>query len=113
METILAFTTKEKVFPWGFPGGSVIKNPAANAKDTGLIPGWGRPPGEDNGHSTPVFLPGDSHGQSILVGHEVTKESDTTQRLNNNFPLGVVPSQHWCRSFSKIKDALFCHLDFA
>ena len=23
---------------WGFPGGSVVKNPSANAGDTGLIP---------------------------------------------------------------------------
>ena len=26
---------------WGFPGGSVVKNPPANAGDTGLIPGQG------------------------------------------------------------------------
>ena len=26
----------------GFPGGSVVKNPPANAGDVGLIPGWGR-----------------------------------------------------------------------
>ena len=34
---------------------------------------------------TPVFLPGKSHGQSSLATvHEITKESDTTERLNNN-----------------------------
>ena len=33
----------------GFPGGSVAKNPPANAGDTGLIPGSGRSPGEGNG----------------------------------------------------------------
>ena len=33
----------------GFPGGSVIKNPAANAADTGSIPGSGRSPGRGNG----------------------------------------------------------------
>ena len=27
---------------WDFPGGTVAKNPPANAGDTGLIPGWGR-----------------------------------------------------------------------
>ena len=27
---------------WGFPGGSVVKSPPANAGDTGLIPGLGR-----------------------------------------------------------------------
>ena len=35
----------------GFPGGSMVKNPLANAGDTGdmgLIPGSGRSPGEGN-----------------------------------------------------------------
>ena len=27
---------------WGFPGGTVVKNPPANAGDTGSIPGPGR-----------------------------------------------------------------------
>ena len=34
----------------GFPGGSVVKNPPANVGDMGLIPGWGRLPGEGNGN---------------------------------------------------------------
>ena len=34
----------------GFPGGSVVKNPPANAGDLGLIPGSGRSPGEGNGN---------------------------------------------------------------
>ena len=37
----------------GFPGGSVVKNPPANAGDTideGSIPGLGRPPGTGNGN---------------------------------------------------------------
>ena len=34
----------------GFPGGSVIKNPAANAGDLGLIPGPGGSPGGGNGN---------------------------------------------------------------
>ena len=36
-----------------FPGGSVVKNPAANAgdvRDTPSIPGSGRSPGEGNGN---------------------------------------------------------------
>ena len=35
---------------WGFPGGSVVKNPPANAGDAGSIPGPGRSPGEGNGN---------------------------------------------------------------
>ena len=38
---------------WGFPGGSVVKNPPANAGDVGLIPGSGRSPGEGNGNPLP------------------------------------------------------------
>ena len=37
-------------FTRGFPGGSVVKNPPANAGDTGSIPGSGRSPGEGNGN---------------------------------------------------------------
>ena len=30
---------KERIkMSWSFPGGSVVKNPLANAEDTGLIP---------------------------------------------------------------------------
>ena len=32
----------------GFPGGSVAKNPPANARDAGSIHGLGRSPGEGN-----------------------------------------------------------------
>ena len=35
----------------GFPGGSEVKNPPANAGDVGSIPGSGRSPGEGNGNS--------------------------------------------------------------
>ena len=34
----------------GFPGGSDDKASACNAGDLGLIPGWGRSPGEGNGN---------------------------------------------------------------
>ena len=35
---------------WGFPGGSVVKNPLADVGGVGLIPVLGRPPGEGNGN---------------------------------------------------------------
>ena len=34
----------------GFPGGSVVNNPLANAGDMGSIPGSGRSPGGANGN---------------------------------------------------------------
>ena len=42
----------------------MVKNLPANARDTGSIPGSGRSLGEGNGN-TPVFLPGESHGQRM------------------------------------------------
>ena len=34
----------------GFPGGSAVKNPSANAGDTSSIPRSGRSPGKGNGN---------------------------------------------------------------
>ena len=48
----------------------VIENQPANAgdvRDVVSIPGSGRSPG--GGHSNPVFLPGESHGQRSLVSY--------------------------------------------
>ena len=45
-------------------------------------------PLEKEMQSTPVFLPGESHGQRSLVGfadHGVCKESDTTEQLTLSF----------------------------
>ena len=58
----------------GFPCGAshVVKNPSAKARDlrdVGFIPGSGRSPGVGNGNPlTPVFLPGELHGQRSLAG---------------------------------------------
>ena len=35
------------IYPIGFPGDSVVKNPSANAGDLDSIPGWGRSPEEE------------------------------------------------------------------
>ena len=52
----------------GFPGGSVVKNPPANAGDVGSIPGSGRSLGEENGNP-PILLPGKFHEEGILAGY--------------------------------------------
>ena len=38
---LLELSVKSKRF-WGFPGGAVVRNPPANAGDTGSSPGLGR-----------------------------------------------------------------------
>ena len=42
---------------------------ACNAGDPGSIPGSGRFPWRRKWQSTPVFLPGKSHGQRSLAGY--------------------------------------------
>ena len=53
---------------------------AGDIRDVGSISGsGGSPGGHDN--STPVFLPGESHGQRSLTGYSLQspKESDMTE----------------------------------
>ena len=45
-----SFHTAIIALPPGLPGDSEVKNPPANAEDTGTIPKSGRPPGERNGN---------------------------------------------------------------
>ena len=40
----------QSLYRWGFPGGSVVKNPSVNAGDAGLIPRLGKSPGKGNGN---------------------------------------------------------------
>ena len=53
----------------GFPSGSDGKESACNVGDLGSIPGSGRSPGGGHGLPTPVFLPGEFHGQRSLTGY--------------------------------------------
>ena len=52
--------------------GEVVENLPANTgdiRDVGSIPEVGRSPGGGQGQPTPVFLPGESHGQRRLAGY--------------------------------------------
>ena len=61
----------------GFPGGSVVKNPPANAGDAGSIPGSGRSlGGRKKWQPTPVFLPEKSQVKEEPGVHRVAKELD-------------------------------------
>ena len=58
-----------------FPGGSVVKNLAAQAGDTGSIPGSERSPGEGNGNSLQDSCLENSMDRGARLGtvHEVAK----------------------------------------
>ena len=70
---------KTQVLLWASQVALVVKNPTANGRDIrdlGLIPGSG-----GQGEPTPVFLPGESHGQRSPAGYSpyCCKELDTTE----------------------------------
>ena len=53
----------------GFHGGSAVKNPSANVRDSGSIPGWERSLGEGNGKPPQCFVSRKYHRQRSLVGY--------------------------------------------
>ena len=71
----------------GFPGSSDGEESAFNAGllslNAGLIPGLGRSRAVRKWQPTPVFLPGEFHGQRCLAGYSPwgLKESYTTEGL--------------------------------
>ena len=64
----------------GFPGGSAVKNPPANAEDAGSIPGSRRSPGEGNGSPLQYSCLGNpmDRGTWWAPVHGVAKESVMT-----------------------------------
>ena len=69
-----------------FPGGSVVKNPPANAGDVNSIPELGRSSGERNGNPFQYSCLGNTmdRGAQRATVHGLAKDSDTTEQLNNN-----------------------------
>ena len=63
----------------GFPGGTVVKNPPANAGDSGSIPGSGRSPGGGNGNPFQYScLENPMNGEAWwTAAHGIAKELDT------------------------------------
>ena len=80
-----------------------VKSLACNAGDLGSIPWVRKSPWRREWQPTPVFLPGESHGQSSLVGLGSTspwghKELDLTEPLTHTY--------HHCYSVGRMKKGL-------
>ena len=78
-KSTLTYSFKTYLSFRGFPGGSVVKNPPANAGDMGLSPGSGRFPGEGNDNPLEYSCLGSpmDRGAWRATVHRVAK-SDTT-----------------------------------
>ena len=64
----------------GFPGGSVVKNPPANAGDVSSVPRLGRSPGEGSGNPLQYSCLGNPMDRVACPAtvHGVAKESEET-----------------------------------
>ena len=84
--SLITFLLLYLIRTMGFHGGLVVKNPPANARDVGSIPGFGRSSSEGNGNPLQYSCLEKSHGWSSLIGYSPCscKESDMIWRLNNN-----------------------------
>ena len=73
-------------FRAGIPGGSGVKNPPAMQEMWVWSLGWDDSLEKEIANPLRLFSPGKSHGQRNLVPtvHGVSKESNTTLRLNNS-----------------------------
>ena len=77
---------------WGFPGGSIVKNPPANVgdpRDLGSIPGLERSYGGRNGNLLQYSFLGNpmDRGAWQATVHGVAKESDTAKQLSTSFDI--------------------------
>ena len=68
----------------------MVKDSPANAEYSGLVSGSRKIPWRRKWQPTPVFLPGESHGQSSLEGYSSwgRKELDSTKGLTLSLSFG-------------------------
>ena len=80
--------------PESFPIGSAVKNLPAMQEILGFNPWVRKIPWRKKWQPTPVFLPGESHGQRSLEGYspKVWKELGMTEKLNTHTHLARVCS---------------------
>ena len=104
--------------PWGFPGGANGKELAHQCKRQkrhGFDPWVRKIPWRRSWQPTPVFLPGESHGQGSLTSYSPwsCKESDTTEactHLVQACSALSAPGWRLAASASSLHSALFAAL---
>ena len=84
---------KERYCVLGFPGGSDGKESAYNVGDPWFDPYVGKIPWRREWQPTPVFLPGESHGQRSLVGYSAWHQKDWV--TNTHKPFIQLNSRSW------------------
>ena len=95
----------------GFPGGSVVKNPPANARDAGSIPGSGSSPGEGNSNPLEYSYLGNPMDRGTwwatpTWGHKRVRHNLATKQQHSLYTHFVESFYHkWMLNFVK---CFFC-----
>ena len=107
-------------YSWASLVAQLVKRNCLQCGRPGFDPWVGKIPLEKEMQSTPVLLPGKSHGQRSLVGYSPwgRKELDTTERLHFHFPFPFISccwkqEDHWLvlgNTLIKQKILLHCSL---
>ena len=102
----------------GFPGGSDCEDPACNSGN-GFSPWVEKNLWRREWQPIPLFLPGEFHGQRILVGYSPWghKESDTTEWLTQaklrKGTHGILPVANDNHEFKRFQGYFHFHLGFS
>ena len=103
LEFWVLFFSFAYALPWiriNFPHSSLDKESACNAGDLGSIPGLGRAL-EKEMATTPIFLPGESHGQRSLEGYYPWGHKSRTCLATKPPPPELVTSSEKRNSWSR------------
>lgn len=73
-DTVLLYLLTYILLVKDFPGGSVVRNPSANARDASSVPEWGRPFGEGNGYTLRYSDLGNSMDYIVCMYQQITGE---------------------------------------
>ena len=108
------------IVKWCFPGCSLVKNPPANAKDLGLVPGSGRSPGEGNGNPLQYEFQGQRSLGTIVHGianswrqlRDWAPPPHTHSEMITMIRLVNTPITHWLLFFCVVRMSKIYSLDF-
>ena len=99
--------------PLGFPGGSVVKNPPANAGNVGLTPGSTRSPGRGCGNPLQYSCLENPNGQRSLAGSSPWGHTDSDTTATKTTTPSFLYRQslikpNWRGREEKLTDGEFC-----
>ena len=112
-----AYTISYAITLQGFPCGSVVKNPPANAGDVSSVPGSGRCPGEGNGnplrYSWNIPWTEEPDGLQSMELQRVGGSLATEHTILCYDLYYLIPSYYYCYFNIIPKESLHFHIEWA